>query len=98
MVRLVVLLVLCAMQVAHAQSFPSKPLRLVVPTGPGGGYDFIARQLADRLPSEVGQPVVVENRAGAAGQIGADFVVGVWKDELDVAHVRVHRLQKPAVR
>jgi tripartite-type tricarboxylate transporter receptor subunit TctC len=68
------------MQPAHAQSFPSKPLRLVVPTGPGGGYDFIARQLADRLPSEVGQPVVVENRAGAAGQIGSVAVAGAPAD------------------
>ena len=80
MVRLALLVLLCWLQAAQAQTFPTRPLRLVVPTGPGGGYDFIARQLADRLPAEVGQQVIVENRAGAAGQIGTVAVATAAAD------------------
>jgi tripartite-type tricarboxylate transporter receptor subunit TctC len=73
-VKVLVFVVCLAACLAQAQTFPSRPVRLVVPTGPGGGYDFIARQLADKLPEELGQQIVVENRAGAAGQIGTQAV------------------------
>lgn len=59
---------------ATAQDFPARPIKIIVPNPPGGGNDFVARTLADKLRDRFGQPVVVENRAGASGGIGADAV------------------------
>ena len=59
---------------AFAQTFPSRPVTLVVPFPPGGGTDTGARVIAEHLGKRWGQPVIVENRGGAAGQIGADAV------------------------
>src|SRR5437660_9402798 len=59
---------------AHAQSFPSKPIRLIVPYAAGGTSDILARQIGPKLTDAWGQPVVVENKTGANGNVGADFV------------------------
>ncbi len=59
-----------AASVAHAQAYPSRPVTLIVPYAPGGGTDAVARTLAKDLSADWGQPVVVENRAGAEGWIG----------------------------
>lgn len=59
-----------ALSAAQAQSYPSKPIRLIVPFPPGGGNDVIARVIAQKLTERLGQQVVVDNRAGANGIVG----------------------------
>ena len=71
---------LLASSVVHAQSFPNKPIRLIVPFAPGGSTDIIARAIAEPLTKILGQSVIVENKAGGGGSIGALEVVRGSKD------------------
>ena len=78
MVRSIIHLVVVLLFVplaAAAQTFPSKPIRVLVGFTAGGAPDIIARMLGVKLQETLGQPIVVENRAGAAGNIAADTLV-----------------------
>ena len=70
-IRLVFLLALAWAHVATA-AYPDRPFKLIVPFAPGGGNDTVARLVSERLGSELGQPVIVDNRPGAGGVIGAE--------------------------
>ncbi|MGQ0656133.1 MAG: Bug family tripartite tricarboxylate transporter substrate binding protein [Betaproteobacteria bacterium] len=59
---------------AHAQTFPSRPIRLIVPFPPGGAVEFYSRTVQPHVQEILGQPVLIENRAGAGGMIGVDLV------------------------
>ena len=67
---------ICGMSAASAQPYPARPIKLIVPFPPGGPVDVTARIIAQHLPRTLGQTVVVENRAGAAGALGAKAVAG----------------------
>jgi tripartite-type tricarboxylate transporter receptor subunit TctC len=71
-VRLITLLLAGA---SIAAEFPSRPIRYVIPSAPGGNADIMGRLLAQRLSETIGQPVVIDNRAGASNVIGTEFVV-----------------------
>jgi tripartite-type tricarboxylate transporter receptor subunit TctC len=69
---------------AHAETFPSRPIHLIIPYGPGGIVDFAGRELAQKLSAVVGQPVVADNRPGAGGIVGVDYVAHSDPDGYDV--------------
>jgi len=61
-------------QMSFAQNYPNRPIKMIVPFPAGGTTDVVARLIAQRMSESMGQPVVIDNRAGAGGAIGADLV------------------------
>jgi tripartite-type tricarboxylate transporter receptor subunit TctC len=78
-------LTLAACLPAHAQNFPDRPVHLIVPYGPGGITDFAGRQLAKYIGEALGQTVVVENKPGAGGIVGVDYVAHSAPDGYNMA-------------
>jgi len=70
----VALIAIGTTQLSQADEWPSKPVRWVVPFPPGGAMDAIARSLGEKVGKSLGQPFIIENKPGAGGNIGADFV------------------------
>src|SRR5258708_30935335 len=81
-VRLFTLAALCALAAgtASAQSWPTRPIKWIVPFAPGGTTDILARTISEKLAIALGQPVIVENKPGAGGGLGADFVAKAAPD------------------
>jgi tripartite-type tricarboxylate transporter receptor subunit TctC len=74
------IMVACVSQASQAQSWPTQPIKIIVPFTAGTGMDTIARAVAPKLSDKLGQPVIVQNMAGASGNIGADVVAKASPD------------------
>jgi tripartite-type tricarboxylate transporter receptor subunit TctC len=72
---------------AQAQTWPTKPLRLVLPFAPGGPVDLVARTVGPKFAERIGQPVILENRVGAGGNIGADYALKSAPDGYTLLYV-----------
>ncbi|MDM0040983.1 tripartite tricarboxylate transporter substrate binding protein [Variovorax sp. J22G21] len=89
---------LSAPVLVHAQAWPAKPIRWVVTYPPGGTVDAVARVIAPKLSLRLGQPVVIDNRAGAGGAIGGDLVAKSAPDGYTVMLDASNHAQNPALR
>jgi tripartite-type tricarboxylate transporter receptor subunit TctC len=93
-----ILVVACVPAAVQAQAYPAKPIRLVVPYSPGGGADNAARILAARLSTTLGQSVVIDNRPGGSGMIGAQAVAQAAPDGYTVLYDASAFAVNPALR
>ena len=82
------IVLLASSAIAGAQAFPSKPIKIVVPFPAGGTVDFFARVVSTKLTESLGQPVLVENRAGAGGNIAVEAVAKSAPGFLDAPHFK----------
>jgi len=82
---------------AFAQSFPAKPIRMIVPLVPGGNQDIVARAVAEEMAKNLGQPVIVENRPGQSAIIGTQFVKNAPADGYTLLSVAVTFARVPGV-
>jgi tripartite-type tricarboxylate transporter receptor subunit TctC len=84
--------------VAHAQGFPTKPVRIIVPFPPGGTTDILARDLGQQLGQKWGVPTIVDNKAGASGTIGSEQVVRSAPDGYTLLLTATHHVINPSLR
>jgi hypothetical protein len=82
---------------ALAQAYPNKPIKLIVPFAPGGFTDVVARILGQKLSASLGQPFVIENKAGAGSTIGTDFVAKAAPDGYTLVMVSTTHVISPAI-
>src|SRR5687767_3734426 len=86
-----------AASTAMADSYPSRPVRLVVPYPPGGSADIVARRIVDDWARELGASMIVENRAGAGGNIGVDAVAKSPRDGYTIGLQTVSLAINPSI-
>ena len=97
-------LCLASLNLAHGQAYPTKPLRMIVPFPPAGAADAIGRVIAQKLAEPLGQQVIVENRAGASGNIGAEAAAKSTSDGYTLllgaltSHAINHTLERETLR
>src|SRR3990172_5151613 len=92
-------LVLCASVTgaALAQSYPNKPIRIILTVPPGAGLDIAARMVGDKLASASGQPVIIDNRGGASGQIATEAVIKAPPDGYTLLMTTVSHAINPSI-
>ena len=88
---------MCAGTMAQAQQYPNKPIRLIVPFAPGGGTDITGRAIAMKLTDALGQTVVVDNRSGANGTIGADIAAKAPPDGYTLSMISSSHSVNPSI-
>lgn len=84
--------------VANTQSYPTKPIRFVVPYPPGGSNDILTRVVANAMSPGLGKPIIIDNRGGAGGMVGADNVAKSSPDGYSILNVQASFTAQPAVR
>jgi tripartite-type tricarboxylate transporter receptor subunit TctC len=92
------LLTAAAPQSGHAQTYPAKPLRIIVPLAPGGGNDTVARLVGQKLSENIGQTVIVDNRAGGGGVIASEIVAKAPADGYTLYLVSTSFTAAPALQ
>jgi tripartite-type tricarboxylate transporter receptor subunit TctC len=83
---------------AHAQSYPSKPIRLIIPVAPAGSTDIVGRLLAQKMGEQMGQTIIVDNRAGGGSTIGSEIVAKSPPDGYTLMNVAVEFTINPSLR
>ena len=94
----VALLACCATGLAHAQTYPTRAIRFVIPQSAGSATDTVARMIGARLAEKLGQPVVHENCAGAGGIIGVEMTARAAPDGYTIAIVSATHAVNPSLR